>query len=228
MKKLKNILLISIPAMLLFASCETRTNEASDEEMSDASMEEIPADTAVNEQLNSYDEWFNSYVRSHPEISFYYIPSDTGEFKTVAGSYTVVVDNVGMVEDEDEAYKYFRLKYNERTRDRATFNEGIDEPAVPAEGYEEYLHRIDSALNMPEDRKGTVFVELVVGDDGEIDNAQIVDGVYGQDWSEEVESQVLEVVMDLDADWNPATRDGEPTSMRVEIPVNLSGDASEG
>jgi hypothetical protein len=161
-------------------------------------------------------------MENHEDFGYFFVPSDTGEFKTIGGNYTVVVDNVEMVQDEDEAYRYFRMKYDKRVRDRATFNAGIDSPAKPAQGFDEYLAKVNEAVQLSGDREGTVFIEIIIGENGEISQAEIVEGTYGQDWSQEVKNEVLQAVMGVDASWVPAEKNGEPTSSIIEIPVDLS------
>jgi hypothetical protein len=210
--------------ILLISGCNKE--QSSTNELSETSYEDIPDESSVNAQMDTTEAWVNTFAQNHPDIAYFFVPSDSGEFETIGGNYTVVVDNVEMVQDEDETYQYFRLKYDLRSRDRAQFNEGIDTPAEPEGGFNSYLKTLNDELRIEEDVKGTIFVEVVIGADGNISNAQIVDGMYGQNWSDTLESKVLKVIMDNETTWTPAQNDGTPTSSRIEIPLTLNADST--
>ncbi len=207
--------------IILFLCAACGQGQVEQEDVAASEYADIPNDTVVTGEFVDTEKWINQYIRAHPDIAFYYMPSDTGRFKTVDGNYTVVVDNVEVVADRDEVYKYFRLKYGERMREMAEFNSGITQEAEPEPGYPSYLAKVDSLVEVDTTLKATVFVELIIDETGEIDNARVVDGLYGQDWDSEVESEVLNAVMSLDIPWKPALKNGEPTSMRIEIPVDI-------
>lgn len=216
MKYLLAIFLLSLIAV----SCGRNTVDK--EDAAAAEYADISNDTVVTGEYVDTEKWINSYLRAHPDLAYRYMPSDTGRYRTVTGNYTVVVDNLEMVEDTDELYRYFRLKYDERQRQQATFNEGIEDPAVPEPGFETYLQKVDSLISLDGDRQdGTLFVELIIDENGTIDQAEVVEGLYGQDWPESTEIEVLDAVMNTGITWKPARKDGQAVSMRVEIPVEI-------
>lgn len=221
---MKKLVLVISCLTLVFAGCNSESSDTS--KTPEASYEDIPDEASINEQMDTTEAWVSTFAQNHPDLSYFFVPSDSGEFETIGGNYTVVVDNVEMVQDEDETAQYFRLKHELRSRERAKFNEGIDTPAEPEGGFNIYLEELNSDLQMEQDLQGTIFVEVVIGADGSIANAQIVDGIYGQNWSDSIKSKVLKVIMDNETPWTPARSNGTPTSSRIELPVTLNNDTS--
>ncbi len=210
--------------LVLLVGLANSCNNASEidrKEVAATNFTDMPNDSVRQLEYNETEQWMNEYISANPDITFHFTPADTGSFNTVAGNYTVVADNVANEQDQDEVYNYFRMKYDNRLSDRNVFNEGIDKPAAPEAGYPEYLSRIESSLN-DLTYEGTVFVDLLIDKNGSIDNAQIVEESTTKMPSDSVSSRILQSIINAEAKWSPAEKEGQPTSMRIEIPLTLS------
>ncbi|MDX1627821.1 MAG: energy transducer TonB [Fulvivirga sp.] len=193
------------------------------------SKEDLEEDTALFHNNESYEEEIREIAKKYPNLSYTYIPSDSGSIKTIKGRYTVAVDAVDNEEDENKYIKYLEKRFDARIQKRNLLNQHVDQGARPKNGYPELFRVLEANTQMPEEARerdlgGTVFVEFIVEPDSSLSNIEVSESIYfTADFAvqEAFDEQAIKAVEATEGHWLPATQNDEPTAMKLEIPVTF-------
>lgn len=118
--------------------------------------------------------------------------------------------------------------------------------AVPAQGYDEIYEFIDDQITYPQNAvaaniEGTIFVEFVVGPNGNVSNPKVVETIEGQtepvktprnptrlsendrvEAIKEMEKEALKAINATDGKWEPAQQGNEKVAQVVQLPVRFN------
>lgn len=191
---------------------------------------QLEEETALFHNDKSYPEDIAKIAEEYPNMSYTYLPSDTGKIKTIKGNFTVAVDAVADEEKENLYIKYIEKKYDDRVEERNLVNAGLESPAKPKHDYEHLFALIDQNTKLPpeaEERNigATIFVEFEINEEGEVENATASESVYFTtdfELQKKLDQNAIKAVEATSGHWIPAKRNGEPTSMVLEIPVTFN------
>lgn len=91
----------------------------------------------------------------------------------------------------------------------------------PANGFQEFYQQIGSEIKYPEKARrlnieGRVFIQFVVGKNGEISQVEVVRGIGGGCDEEAVRA------MKIMPAWLPGKQRGRPVNVRMVIPINFN------
>ena len=94
----------------------------------------------------------------------------------------------------------------------------VEETATPAGGYETFYKYIAENLKYPEEAKsrgieGKVYIQMVIGTDGSIEEAVAVKGIGGG-----CDEEALRVIRNAPA-WNPAMQRGKKVKQKIVLPI---------
>lgn len=179
-----------------------------------------------------YPQEIQEIAEKYPNMSYTYVPVDTGNIKTIKGNYTVAVDAVEKEEDENLYIKFIEKKYDERLEKRNLINAGLEKKAQPKHGYPSLFELIEKNTIAPEEAKernigATVFVEFKVSEEGKVTDAKASESVYfttDYDLQKKFDAKAIEAIKATEGHWIPAMRNGEKVPMILEIPVTFESD----
>ncbi len=166
-------------------------------------------------------------VDAYPDFSYEYLYNN-GELQKVV---------ITGIEDPDDQQRVAMLIYNVRSNNDIMKNysdtHGIyyapEKNAEPKIGYENFRDEVRDNLDYPESAKnnkveGTVYVKFVVNENGEVRNAIATPAIDSNKDSqvEKLEEEALAAVEEVEAQWTPATVDGDQVSSWVVLPVTFN------
>nr|WP_246206105.1 energy transducer TonB [Fulvivirga aurantia] len=192
--------------------------------------DDIKEETALFHQDASYSNKLDEIKQKYPNFSYAYIPTDSGNIKTVKGDYKVAVDEVDDLEDEHKYIKYLEEKYDERVQRRDLSNDLVSSPARPKKNYPALFELLDANIERPaeaEERNigGTVFVEFILSENGEITDVEASESIYfttDYKLQQEFDTKAIEAIKSTEGHWTVAKDSvGNAVPMKIEIPITF-------
>lgn len=220
------IMVVSLFAMSFLTNCEKTGTEDNEEKVE---AEEIASprttESYESEEKGVNDPFVHEFVEKYPEMEFAYVPTQDGKIRTVKGNFQVEIDGIEGPEELDKLKKYLENHYSQRDSIRAEFNKGIESVAEPEGGYEAYFDALESNLNAPEDVGGeTVFIEVTVDEKGEVTEVLPSEYMYyagNEESMKAIHKAAVNAVEVVDIKWKPATKNGQPVKMKIELPITF-------
>ncbi|ELR69026.1 hypothetical protein C900_05511 [Fulvivirga imtechensis AK7] len=171
------------------------------------------------------DPFVHEFVEKYPGMEFAYVPTRDGEIRTVQGNFQVEIDGIEGPDELDKLEKFLGENYSRRDSLRAEFNKGIDSVAEPEGGYEAYFEALEANLSAPEDVGGeTVFIELTIDEKGNITDVSASEYMYyigNEESMKAIHQAAISAVKETDMKWKPATKNGQPAKMKIELPITF-------
>lgn len=223
------ILIAGLLSMNFLNSCEQQQKD-DEETVTEIEETESPRTTEhfESDSRGIEDPFVHEFVDKYPEMEFAYVPTQDGKIRTVKGNFQVEVDGIEGPEELNKFVKHLERTYERRDSLRKVYNQGIETVAEPVKGYEAYFDAVEKNLQASDSVVGeTVFVEFVVTKEGEVTDVNTVD-YYTTDETrrQQVSKAAEDAVQQTDWEWKPAIKDGEPTKMKIEIPITFPAEDS--
>ncbi|UII28031.1 energy transducer TonB [Fulvivirga maritima] len=229
------ILFIGALAFMIFVvGCESP--KQNDEETTDStavsldnSNTEAPNNTVVYDE----DSTIQALVEKYPELEYSYVQTDDGNIVTVKGNYQVKVDGIDDDQDLNKFVKYAEGHFANQELMRKEYNKNVEVGAEPKNGFEAYYEAIKANVEYPEEALdnnvgGTVIVEFIVDENGEIDEVKPMEAMYytkDKEYMEALDEAAVEAIKNTNWTWTPAKQGNEPVKMKLEIPITFEADS---
>lgn len=225
------LMLIGAMTFMIFVmGCNPSTeNKDSMEEDSVALDEDSLQSEAITVEQDVTDRTIAEYVRKYPDMSYQYVKAEGGNMQSMTGNYKLEVEGINDEQDLEDFVNYVEENYGNRAMKRDRFNKNVEIPAEPQGGLEAYYEELKTNVDFPDganDEGGTVFVEFVVDEKGEVTRVEATEGLYNssdQEYANKLESAAEEAVQNTDWKWTPAKQGDDPVKMKLEIPITFQG-----
>ncbi|MTI22663.1 energy transducer TonB [Fulvivirga sp. RKSG066] len=218
---------------LLFSAC-TSSNEKDESTEDDKEMIEEQSDANMSStgmlHEADFDKTLEEYTVKYPELEYTYIETKDGKLATTKGNYQLKVEGIDNQSDLDKFVAYVEANYAMK---RENTNTNVEVAAKPQGGFDGYYEALKNNTSYPKealkaDVGGTVFVEFVVDDKGQVSNVKAMEGMYytkERAFMDELDAAAVEAVKETQWDWIPAKQGGKPVKMKMEIPITFDPEA---
>lgn len=225
---------VLIATVFIVASCSTPSSK--DESENDSAEVEEVAPSQSDAQMSSTgmrDKAIREYTNKYPELQYTFVRTEDGELATSRGNFELKVRGIEDDKDLQDFITYLEEAYASNKKLRSEFNKNVEEKATPSNGYEAYYTALSENTNYPEealnaDVGGTVFVEFVVTENGDVTNVKPQEGMYytrDRLYMNQLNEAAVEAVKTTDWDWEPAKQGDQVVKMKLEIPITFDPNA---
>jgi TonB family protein len=185
----------------------------------------------VSEYPNEIRDQMNDYLKEHPAAKLTYLegtPADVDQLEQSADVKNRVV----------YVYKY---KDNEKKgillTDVVQYAEALqneDKVFMVVEQQPEFIGGYDAMRNFlaqntkyptqarTNNESGTVYVSMIINEDGSVSNAKVLRGV-----SQSIDAEAVRVISIM-PNWKPGMQNGKPVKVRFNIPIKFSAGKQDG
>jgi len=223
-----------LATLFLVASCSTPSTK--DESENDSTAVEEVATSQSDAQMSSTgmrDKAIREYTNKYPELEYTFVRTEDGKLATSRGNFELKVQGIEDEKDLQDFITYLEETYASNKKLRSEFNKNIEEKAAPSNGFDAYYTALSENTNYPEealnaDIGGTVFVEFVVTENGEVTNVKPQEGMYytrDRLYMNQLDEAAVEAVKSTNWDWEPAKQGDQAVKMKLEIPITFDPNA---
>jgi len=223
---------MSLSALFLVTSCNPPASENEDKtdstEVGSAKVADDQADAHMS-STGMRDKTIEKYAAKYPELQYTYVETEDGELATSKGNYKLKVEGIEDEKDLQDFVTYVEQAYATNKEMRGKFNQSIEETATPKNGYNAYYNALEENTEYPdealaEDVGGTVFVEFVIDENGQVTNVTPQEGMYytrNRQYMDQLDQAAVEAIKTTDWNWVPAKQGNQPVKMKMEIPITF-------